>query len=153
LPLHKTQWHDYLDNAVNAFKVCSNVVKDTTQIHTHMCYSDFNAIIKQIAQMDADAITIETSRSDMALLEVFDSYQYPNEIGPGVYDIHSPNIPSAEAILAVLEQASTKVPSANLWVNPDCDLKARNWDEVTPTLKNMLEATKIARARFNPCVA
>lgn len=153
LPLHKTHWHDYLDNAVNAFKVCSNVVKDTTQIHTHMCYSDFNAIIKQIAQMDADVITIETSRSDMALLEVFDSYQYPNEIGPGVYDIHSPNIPSVEAILALLEQASTKVPIANLWVNPDCGLKTRNWDEVTPALKNMLEATKIARARFNQSVA
>jgi 5-methyltetrahydropteroyltriglutamate--homocysteine methyltransferase len=152
LPLHTTQWHDYLDNAVNAFKVCSNVVKDTTQIHTHMCYSDFNAIIKQIAQMDADVITIETSRSDMALLEVFDSYQYPNEIGPGVYDIHSPNIPSVAAILALLEQASTKVPVANLWVNPDCGLKTRNWDEVTPALQNMLEATKIARARFNQSI-
>jgi 5-methyltetrahydropteroyltriglutamate--homocysteine methyltransferase len=118
-----------------------------------MCYLDFNAIIKQIAQMDADVITIETSRSYMALLEVFDSYQYPNEIGPGVYDIHSPNIPSVKAILTLLEQASTKVPSANLWVNPDCGLKTRNWDEVTPALENMLQATKIARARFNQSVA
>jgi 5-methyltetrahydropteroyltriglutamate--homocysteine methyltransferase len=117
-----------------------------------MCYSDFNAIIKQIAQMDADVITIETSRSDMALLEVFDSYQYPNEIGPGVYAIHSPNIPSVAGILALLEQASTKVPVANLWVNPDCGLKTRNWDEVTPALQNMLEATKIARARFNQSI-
>ena len=89
----------------------------------------------------------------MALLGVFDSYQYPNEIGPGVYDIHSPNIPSVEAILALLEQASTKIPVENLWVNPDCGLKTRNWDEVTPALKNMLEATKIARARFNQSVA
>tara|TARA_R110002153_G_scaffold113667_4_gene256033 strand:- start:1056 stop:3359 length:2304 start_codon:yes stop_codon:yes gene_type:complete len=153
LPLHKQHWQAYLDNSVNAFKVCSNVVADNTQIHTHMCYSDFNAIIKQIAQMDADVITIETSRSDMALLGVFDSYQYPNEIGPGVYDIHSPNIPSVEAILALLEQASTKIPVENLWVNPDCGLKTRNWDEVTPALKNMLEATKIARARFNQSVA
>ena len=153
LPLHRAHWQAYLDNSVNAFKVCSNVVADNTQIHTHMCYSDFNAIIKQIAQMDADVITIETSRSDMALLEVFDSYQYPNEIGPGVYDIHSPNIPSVEAILALLEQASTKIPLENLWVNPDCGLKTRNWDEVTPALKNMLEATNIARARFNQSVA
>jgi methionine synthase II (cobalamin-independent) len=98
-------------------------------------------IIKQIAQMDADVITIETSRSDMALLEVFDSYQYPNEIGPGVYDIHSPNIPSVAAILALLEQASTKVPVANLWVNPDCGLKTRNWDEVGYGCANIEEVT------------
>jgi len=153
LPLHRAHWQGYLDNSVKAFKVCSNVVADKTQIHTHMCYSDFNAIIKQIAQMDADVITIETSRSDMALLEVFDNYQYPNEIGPGVYDIHSPNIPSVEAIVALLEQASTKIPLENLWVNPDCGLKTRNWDEVTPALQNMLEATNIARAHSNYSVA
>ena len=97
-------------------------------------------------------ITIETSRSDIALLEVFDSYQYPNEIGPSVYAIHSPNVPSVAAILALLEQAGTKVPVANLWVNPDCGLKTRNWDEVTPAQQNMLEATKIAHARFNQSI-
>ncbi|MFT6990299.1 MAG: 5-methyltetrahydropteroyltriglutamate--homocysteine methyltransferase [Paraglaciecola sp.] len=153
LPLHSENWQAYLDNSVNAFKVCSNVVTDNTQIHTHMCYSDFNAIIKQIAQMDADVITIETSRSDMALLNVFDSYQYPNEIGPGVYDIHSPNIPTVEAILLLLEQASTKIPLENLWVNPDCGLKTRHWNEVIPALENMLEATQIARANYAQSVA
>lgn len=106
-----------------------------------------------MAQMDADVITIETSRSDMALLEVFDSYQYPNEIGPGVYDIHSPNIPSVAAILALLEQASTKVALANLWINPDCGLKTRNWDEVTPALQNILKAAKIARTHFKQSAA
>jgi 5-methyltetrahydropteroyltriglutamate--homocysteine methyltransferase len=153
LPLHSENWQAYLDNSVNAFKVCSNVVTDNTQIHTHMCYSDFNAIIKQIAQMDADVITIETSRSDMALLSVFDSFKYPNEIGPGVYDIHSPNIPTVEAILLLLEQASTKIPLENLWVNPDCGLKTRHWSEVIPALENMLEATQIARSNYTRSVA
>jgi 5-methyltetrahydropteroyltriglutamate--homocysteine methyltransferase len=101
----------------------------------------------------ADVITIETSRSDMALLSVFDSFKYPNEIGPGVYDIHSPNIPTVEAILLLLEQASTKIPLENLWVNPDCGLKTRHWSEVIPALENMLEATQIARSNYARSVA
>ncbi len=145
LPLRKSQWNDYLDWAIKAFRIAANGVQDETQIHTHMCYSEFNDIIEAIAEMDADVITIETSRSDMELLDVFDEFQYPNEIGPGVYDIHSPNIPSVAAMVELLQQASIRIPAQRLWVNPDCGLKTRQWDEVKPALSNMIKATQQLR--------
>jgi 5-methyltetrahydropteroyltriglutamate--homocysteine methyltransferase len=142
LPLRKSQWQTYLDWAIKAFRVTANGVEDDTQIHTHMCYSEFNDIISAIADMDADVITIETSRSDMELLDVFDEFQYPNEIGPGVYDIHSPNIPSVDSMVSLMEKARKRIPAKRLWVNPDCGLKTRTWDEVRPALVNMVEASK-----------
>ena len=145
LPLRKSQWQSYLDWAIKSFRITANGVKDETQIHTHMCYSEFNDIISSIADMDADVITIETSRSDMELLDVFDKFQYPNDIGPGVYDIHSPNIPSVDSIVDLIKKARQRLPAERLWVNPDCGLKTRNWDEVKPALANMVEASKILR--------
>ncbi len=142
LPLRKKQWQSYLDWAIKAFRITANGVQDKTQIHTHMCYSEFNDIIKAIADMDADVITIETSRSDMELLDVFDEFNYPNEIGPGVYDIHSPNIPSVESMVDLMQKATQRIPAQRLWVNPDCGLKTRHWDEVKPALLNMIEASK-----------
>jgi len=146
LPLRKAQWQGYLDWAVKAFQISANGVKDDTQIHTHMCYSEFNDIIKSIAQMDADVITIETSRSDMELLDVFDEFKYPNQIGPGVYDIHSPNIPSVESMVELMQKAAQRIPAERLWINPDCGLKTRNWDEVRAALKNMVTASKVLNA-------
>jgi len=145
LPLRKSQWKNYLDWAVESFRISANGVADETQIHTHMCYSEFNDIIESIAHMDADVITIETSRSDMELLDAFDHFNYPNDIGPGVYDIHSPNIPSQEHIVNLMSKAGERVPAERLWVNPDCGLKTRQWDEVVPALKNMVSAAKILR--------
>jgi len=142
LPLRKSQWQSYLDWAIRSFRITANGVEDGTQIHTHMCYSEFNDIISAIADMDADVITIETSRSDMELLDVFDDFKYPNEIGPGVYDIHSPNIPSVESMVSLMEKASLRIPAKRLWVNPDCGLKTRTWDEVRPALVNMVAASK-----------
>ncbi|QYJ87950.1 5-methyltetrahydropteroyltriglutamate--homocysteine S-methyltransferase [Shewanella mesophila] len=148
LPLKASQWQEYLDWAVNAFKLSAAGVEDDTQIHTHMCYSEFNSTIASIAAMDADVITIETSRSNMELLNAFEDFEYPNEIGPGVYDIHSPNIPSVEQMVALIEKAATKIPVRQLWVNPDCGLKTRTWDEVEPALQNMVKATKELRRRL-----
>lgn len=145
LPLRKKQWNSYLDWAIRAFRITANGVKDETQIHTHMCYSEFNDIMQAIAGMDADVITIETSRSNMELLEAFRDFQYPNEIGPGVYDIHSPNIPSVDSIVALLQNAVQRIPKARLWVNPDCGLKTRSWEEVKPALHNMVAATYFCR--------
>jgi 5-methyltetrahydropteroyltriglutamate--homocysteine methyltransferase len=145
LPLRRSQWNEYLRWAVESFRITANGVQDDTQIHTHMCYSEFNDIIASIADMDADVITIETSRSDMELLDAFDDFNYPNEIGPGVYDIHSPNIPSQEHIVQLMRKAAERVPAQRLWVNPDCGLKTRNWEEVIPALKNMVAAAKILR--------
>jgi len=142
LPLRKSQWKQYLDWAIHSFRVTANGVKDDTQIHTHMCYSEFNDIISSIADMDADVITIETSRSDMELLDIFDEFKYPNEIGPGVYDIHSPNIPSVDSMVSLMEKASLRIPAKRLWVNPDCGLKTRTWEEVRPALVNMVAASK-----------
>ncbi|SOD19245.1 5-methyltetrahydropteroyltriglutamate--homocysteine S-methyltransferase [Nitrosomonas ureae] len=142
LPLRKSQWNDYLDWAIRAFRVTANGVKDATQIHTHMCYSEFNDIMEAIARMDADVITIETSRSDMELLDAFDQFRYPNEIGPGVYDIHSPNIPSVDSIIELMEKAAQRIPVERLWVNPDCGLKTRTWEEVKPALHNMIAASR-----------
>jgi len=146
LPLRKSQWKHYLDWAVESFRITANGVQDETQIHTHMCYSEFNDIIQSIANMDADVITIETSRSDMELLDVFDDFKYPNEIGPGVYDIHSPNIPTQEYIVQLMKKAAERIPPERLWVNPDCGLKTRQWTEVIPALNNMVAAAKTLRA-------
>lgn len=146
LPLRQAHWQEYLDWAVESFRITANGVADETQIHTHMCYSEFNDIIVAIADMDADVITIETSRSDMKLLDAFDSFKYPNEIGPGVYDIHSPNIPSQEHMISLMKKAGERIPAERLWVNPDCGLKTRNWKEVIPALTNMVAAAKVLRA-------
>jgi 5-methyltetrahydropteroyltriglutamate--homocysteine methyltransferase len=145
LPLRRAQWDDYLRWAVEAFRITANGVQDETQIHTHMCYSEFNDIIASIADMDADVITIETSRSDMELLDAFDDFHYPNQIGPGVYDIHSPNIPSQEHIVNLMKKAAQRIPAQRLWVNPDCGLKTRQWEEVIPALKNMVAAAQTLR--------
>ncbi|MGL6259554.1 5-methyltetrahydropteroyltriglutamate--homocysteine S-methyltransferase [Vibrio sp. WXL210] len=147
LPLRQSQWKDYLDWTVESYRIAANGVSDKTQIHTHMCYSEFNDIIEAIAEMDADVITIETSRSDMDLLDVFEQFDYPNEIGPGVYDIHSPNIPAVEQMVSLINKAGQRIPAERLWINPDCGLKTRQWAEVTPALANMVEAAKLLRAQ------
>ncbi|NIE62826.1 5-methyltetrahydropteroyltriglutamate--homocysteine S-methyltransferase [Burkholderia sp. Ax-1719] len=147
LPLRRAQWGEYLRWAVESFRITANGVQDETQIHTHMCYSEFNDIIASIADMDADVITIETSRSDMELLDAFDNFRYPNEIGPGVYDIHSPNIPTQEHIVQLMQKAAERIPAARLWVNPDCGLKTRQWAEVIPALTNMVLAAKTLRSQ------
>jgi 5-methyltetrahydropteroyltriglutamate--homocysteine methyltransferase len=145
LPLRRVQWGEYLRWAVESFRIAANGVGDETQIHTHMCYSEFNDIIASIAGMDADVITIETSRSDMELLDAFDHFNYPNEIGPGVYDIHSPNIPTEAHIVQLMRKAAERIPAQRLWVNPDCGLKTRQWTEVIPALTNMIAAAKTLR--------
>ena len=147
LPLRRAQWQEYLDWAVESFRITANGVRDETQIHTHMCYSEFNDIIQAIADMDADVITIETSRSDMELLDAFDDFKYPNEIGPGVYDIHSPNIPTESHIVQLMRKAAERVPAERLWVNPDCGLKTRQWAEVIPALTNMVAAARTLRSQ------
>ncbi len=145
LPLRESQWQDYLDWAVESFRIAANGVRDETQIHTHMCYSEFNDIIESIAALDADVITIETARSDMELLDVFDDFKYPNEIGPGVYDIHSPNIPSQKRMVELMQKAAARIPAERLWVNPDCGLKTRQWSEVIPALSSMVSAARSLR--------
>ena len=147
LPLRRSDWAEYLDWAVKSFKLTASVVKDDTQIHTHMCYSEFNDIIQSIADLDADVISIETSRSNMELLDVFVDFKYPNEIGPGVYDIHSPRIPATAEMDNLLQKAEAVLPKRNLWVNPDCGLKTRNWDEVIPALANMVKSAKKIREK------
>ncbi|GGW74306.1 5-methyltetrahydropteroyltriglutamate--homocysteine S-methyltransferase [Alteromonas halophila] len=147
LPLRQDEWQKYLRWSVDAFRLAANGVSDTTQIHTHMCYADFNDIIHSIARLDADVISIETSRSEMALLDAFTHFDYPNDIGPGVYDIHSPNIPDTHSIVNLLQKAAEKLPQDQLWVNPDCGLKTRRWEEVIPALKNMVAAARQLRHR------
>ncbi|NGM74358.1 5-methyltetrahydropteroyltriglutamate--homocysteine S-methyltransferase [Sphingobacterium sp. SGL-16] len=147
LPLRQADQQKYLDWAVRAFRVSSSNVEDDTQIHTHMCYSEFNNVIKDIAAMDADVITIETSRSQMKLLNAFaGEFKYPNDIGPGVYDIHSPRVPSKEEMIDLLHKAKDVVPASQLWVNPDCGLKTRAWPETKAALEAMVEAAKVLRA-------
>lgn len=146
LPPRQSRWQAYLDWAGRAFRLCSSGVKDSTQIHTHMCYSEFNDIIHSIADMDADVITIETSRSNMELLEAFIDFNYPNEIGPGVYDIHSPNVPTTQDMVALLKKAAERIDPEQLWVNPDCGLKTRQWHDVGIALANMVEAAKSLRS-------
>lgn len=149
LPLRQSEWQSYLEWAVECYRISANGVADSTQIHTHMCYSEFNDIIEAIANMDADVITIETSRSDMELLDVFEKFSYPNEIGPGVYDIHSPNTPSVEQMVNLMEKAGQRIPAERLWVNPDCGLKTRQWSEVLPALGNMIEAAQVLRTKIS----
>jgi 5-methyltetrahydropteroyltriglutamate--homocysteine methyltransferase len=146
LPLRKSEWQGYLDWAVDAFRLCSSGVRDETQIHTHMCYSEFNDIIGAIGAMDADVISIETSRSKMELLDAFRDYRYPNEIGPGVYDIHSPRVPEIGEMTGLLRLARARLADAQIWINPDCGLKTRKWEEVRPALVNMVAAARQLRA-------
>ena len=146
LPLRRKDWDAYLAWAVECFRLAASGVADATQIHTHMCYSEFNDIIAAIGAMDADVISIETARSKMALLDAFVSYAYPAEIGPGVYDIHSPRVPSVEEMAALLAAARERLAGDQLWVNPDCGLKTRKWPETQAAIVNMVEAARLARA-------
>lgn len=148
LPLRRSDWETYLDWAVEAFRLSASGVRDETQIHTHMCYSEFNDIIKSVSDMDADVISIETSRSQMELLEAFTDFRYPNEIGPGVYDIHSPRVPSGDEMKDLLEKALENLKPEQIWVNPDCGLKTRGWKEVKPALEHMVEAAKTFRKKY-----
>ena len=149
LPLRKAEWKTYLDWAVESFRLCSSGVANETQIHTHMCYSEFNDIIGAIGAMDADVISIETSRSKMELLDAFKTYKYPNEIGPGVYDIHSPRVPNVEDMTELMALARGRLADRQLWINPDCGLKTRTWGEVRPALVNMVETAKQVRGHAN----
>jgi 5-methyltetrahydropteroyltriglutamate--homocysteine methyltransferase len=148
LPLRRRDWAAYLEWAVECFRLSASGVRDETQIHTHMCYSEFNDIIEAIGAMDADVISIESSRSQMELLEAFESYHYPNEIGPGVYDIHSPRVPSEQEIRDLLQRATRHLSPDQIWVNPDCGLKTRRWEEVKPALRNMVKAAQAVRAEL-----
>ncbi|MFS2162356.1 5-methyltetrahydropteroyltriglutamate--homocysteine S-methyltransferase [Variovorax sp. Varisp62] len=156
LPLRRAGWPAYLKSATRAFRISASGVRDETQIHTHMCYSEFNDILPEIAAMDADVITIETSRSDMELLRGFGGendaggFRYPNEIGPGVYDIHSPRVPSVDEIVRLMRKAAGVVPHENLWINPDCGLKTRGWPETEAALSNMVAAAKLLRKELVP---
>ncbi len=154
LPLRQAERADYLAWATRAFRVAASPVGDATQIHTHMCYSEFNDILPEIAAMDADVITIETSRSDMELLRGFGGegggFHYPNEIGPGVYDIHSPRVPGSDEMLRLLRKAATVIPARQLWVNPDCGLKTRAWPETEAALRHMVAAAQVLRAELGP---
>jgi 5-methyltetrahydropteroyltriglutamate--homocysteine methyltransferase len=146
LPLRRAEWRKYLAWAVESFRLASSGVRDETQIHTHMCYAEFQDIIEAVAEMDADVISIETSRSQMELLHTFAQFQYPNEIGPGVYDIHSPRIPTVEEMIDLLRKAEVVLSADQIWVNPDCGLKTRRWEEVRPALAAMVEAARVVRA-------
>ncbi|MBC3256067.1 5-methyltetrahydropteroyltriglutamate--homocysteine S-methyltransferase [Pseudomonas paralactis] len=148
LPLRQAQWQHYLDWATEAFRLCAGGVRDETQIHTHMCYSEFNDVIESIAAMDADVITIETSRSDMELLDAFEAFDYPNDIGPGVYDIHSPRVPDVSQMANLLRKAAKRIPAERLWVNPDCGLKTRGWPETEAALIHMVTAARQLRAEL-----
>jgi 5-methyltetrahydropteroyltriglutamate--homocysteine methyltransferase len=145
LPLRKGDWQSYLGWAVKAFRLSASGVSDETQIHTHMCYSEFNDIIQNITDMDADVITIECSRSQMELLDAFANFNYPNEIGPGVYDIHSPRVPSMDEMVKLLEKARNVIPDDQIWVNSDCGLKTRHWEETRKALIEMVAAAKVLR--------
>jgi 5-methyltetrahydropteroyltriglutamate--homocysteine methyltransferase len=145
LPLRKKDWKSYLDWSVKAFRLTYAGVRDETQIHTHMCYSEFNDIIHSITAMDADVITIECSRSQMELLDAFKEYEYPNDIGPGVYDIHSPRIPTSKEMVDLLKKASVVIPKENIWINPDCGLKTRGWNETNKAIIEMVNAARLVR--------
>jgi 5-methyltetrahydropteroyltriglutamate--homocysteine methyltransferase len=148
LPLRRADWEQYLQSAVADFRIAACAVEDVTQIHTHMCYSQFDDILPAIAAMDADVISIETSRSQMELLGAFGDYRYPNDMGPGVYDIHSPRVPTVAEMAALLRAASSVLAPQQLWVNPDCGLKTRDWPEVELALQNMVAAALIVRAEL-----
>jgi 5-methyltetrahydropteroyltriglutamate--homocysteine methyltransferase len=147
LPLHSEDWPEYLSWAVAAFRLASSGVADETQIHTHMCYAEFQDIIDEIAAFDADVISVETARSQMGLLRTFSDYRYPNEIGPGVWDIHSPLVPDVGEIVALLDRALETIAPEQLWVNPDCGLKTRSWEEVERALQNLVAAAHLVRER------
>ncbi len=146
LPLRRADWRSYLDWAVDAFRLVAGGVQDETQIHTHMCYCEFDDVLGSIAALDADVISIETSRSNMQLLEAFTRFDYPNDIGPGVWDIHSPRVPSVDEMLGLIRAAAKVIPSERLWINPDCGLKTRQWNEVKVALQNLVAAAQKARA-------
>jgi len=148
LPIRASEWQHYLDWAVESFRLTAGGVKPDTQIHTHMCYSEFNDIIAAVAAMDADVISIETSRSAMELLDAFVGFKYPSDIGPGVYDIHSPRVPSQEEMEQLLDKALKVLKPEQLWVNPDCGLKTRGWAEVKPALVAMVAAAKAVRGKL-----
>ncbi|XAH25954.1 5-methyltetrahydropteroyltriglutamate--homocysteine S-methyltransferase [Xylophilus sp. GW821-FHT01B05] len=148
LPLRRAGWKPYLDWATRAFRISASGVRNDTQIHTHMCYSEFNDILPEIAAMDADVITIETSRSDMELLRGFGDFRYPNEIGPGVYDIHSPRVPAVDEMVRLLRKAAQVVPAEQLWINPDCGLKTRGWPETEAALTHMVQAARQLRTEL-----
>ncbi|CAA3704842.1 5-methyltetrahydropteroyltriglutamate--homocysteine S-methyltransferase [Candidatus Portiera aleyrodidarum] len=148
LPLNKKDYKYYLNWAISCFKLSSSIVKDETQIHTHMCYSQFNDIIAYISEMDADVITIETARSNMTLLNAFKIFEYPNEIGPGIYDIHTTNIPSIKYMISLIQKAAKSIPIDRIWINPDCGLKTRKWNDVDSSLKNMVKAAYKLRNYF-----
>src|SRR5690554_7882793 len=148
LPLRRAQWQHYLDWATEAFRLTASGVRDETQIHTHMCYSEFNDVIDAIAAMDADVITIETSRSQMELLDAFESFHYPNDIGPGVYDIHSPRVPDSNEMANLLRKAAQRIPVQQLWANPDCGLKTRGWPETKAALEHMVAAAQQLRKEY-----
>jgi 5-methyltetrahydropteroyltriglutamate--homocysteine methyltransferase len=149
LPLRRAEWPEYLEWSVNAFRLSSSGILDSTQIHTHMCYSEFNDIIDSIVHMDADVISIECSRSRMELLDAFDRVRYPNSIGPGVYDIHSPRVPEDGEMSALVRKALEVLTPEQLWVNPDCGLKTRGWKEVELALTKMVETAADLRTSFN----
>lgn len=153
LPLRREQWRDSLSWAVDAFRLTTSGVRKHTQIHTHMCYSDFNHIVEWLAFMDADVISIEASRSHMELLQAFQNVRYPNDIGPGIWDIHSPRIPSVEEISSLLCRALQILPAERLWVNPDCGLKTRTWPEVRASIHNMVSAATAMRSALSPAMA
>jgi len=146
LPLRRADWQAYLTWAVNCFRLASSDVRDDTQIHTHMCYSEFNDILEDIARMDADVLSIEASRSQLELLNAFVTYHYPNEIGPGMYDIHSPRVPSRQECEEILHKVLQVLPARQVWVNPDCGLKTRRWEEVQPALTNLVAAAQAVRS-------
>jgi 5-methyltetrahydropteroyltriglutamate--homocysteine methyltransferase len=150
LPLRRSEWREYLAWAVEVFRLASSAVRNDTQIHTHMCYSEFNDILESIADLDADVISIEASRSRMELLQAFRDFKYPNDIGPGVWDIHSPRVPPTDEMVDLLERAETVLDPRQLWVNPDCGLKTRGWEEVVPGLANLVAAARTVRAGTNP---
>jgi 5-methyltetrahydropteroyltriglutamate--homocysteine methyltransferase len=145
LPLHRSEWRRYLEWAVTCFRLATGVAGPGTQIHTHMCYSEFDDIIEAIAALDADVISIENSRSGSELLRTFRRFQYEQEIGPGVYDIHSPRVPAEGEMRDNLAAAAEVLHREQIWVNPDCGLKTRRWEEVVPALRNMVEAAREMR--------
>jgi 5-methyltetrahydropteroyltriglutamate--homocysteine methyltransferase len=145
LPLRASNRAEYLDWAAACFRLATSGVDDATAIHTHMCYSEFNDIMPAIAAMDADAISIETTRSQMELLEAFETSAYPNEIGPGIWDIHSPRVPDEAEMVDLLRRARLRLQDWQIWVNPDCGLKTRQWAEVKPALQNLVAAAKAMR--------
>ena len=145
LPLRRADWAEYLRWSVDAFRLATAGVADRTQIHTHMCYCEFNDVLEAIAELDADVISIESSRSEMELLEAFRTFKYPNEVGPGIYDIHSPRVPTVEEMTGLLDKALQVLPRQQLWVNPDCGLKTRGWPEVEEALTNMVAAARAVR--------